>query len=177
VRLADGARDQQIEQFNGSTARWSPDGAKLAYLADREATLVIRDDATRADLARLPLEVQATAWSPDSRRLAAFYTATNDPLRLGELLPPGVLPRQLSGETQQVLIYDTAERRQHSIGALPAGFQLARLLWLASDWLLVLGARPETSQITDRRGERRLPVALLDAYTPFVAWLPEGMGG
>ena len=60
-----------------------------------------------------------------------------------------------------------------TIDHLRAGFQLAYLQWLNSDWLLVVDVRAKQSFITDRRGEQRTPVTALDDYTQLIRWIPQ----
>lgn len=174
IEIAADGIERQIELIEGSEAQWSPNGAWLAYTSQRgtRPALVIRDEATRAAAVTLHTQTAATAWSPDSRRLAVYGMAPNDPLGIGRYIPKGVLPGYRPGVIEPSLfIYDTIARRSIPLGPLPPRFQLARLLWMSDDWLLVAGVSTASSFLTDRRGEQRLPITALDDFSPILAWV------
>jgi hypothetical protein len=176
VRRTPGARDQELETFAGTNASWSPDGAALAYRtgAGRNGTarLVVRDEASRTLTARLALEAQSYAWSPDSARLAVFATVSTDPLRLKHLVPPGLIPGWNPAVTEQALVvYSVHDNQLLQIGNIPPGFRIAHLQWMSPDWLLVVAAQASQSFVVDRRGEQRRPVPAIDDYAPLVTWI------
>jgi hypothetical protein len=174
IEIAANGVERQVELIEGGEAHWSPSGAWLAYSRQRGArpALVIRDEATRAEVVTLHTRAAAKAWSPDSRRLAVYGMAPNDPLGIGRYIPKGVLPGYRPGAIEPSLfVYDTIHGGSVSLGPLPPRFQLARLLWLSDDWLLVAGVSTASSFLTDRRGEQRLPIAALDDYSPILAWV------
>jgi WD40-like Beta Propeller Repeat len=174
IEVGEDGVERPLEQIEGGEARWSPDGAWLAYtrqVGPRPA-LVVRDEATRAEIATLYTRTVAKAWSPDSRRLAIYGMAPNDPLGIARYIPKNLVPGYRPGAIEPSLfVYDTDTRRATSLGALPPRFQIARLLWLGDDWLLVAGASTASSFITDRRGDQRLPITALDDYSPILGWV------
>jgi hypothetical protein len=177
VQIVGGLHEQLIETMSGTDAQWSPDGTKLAYLGAMGTQghdgLIIRDEATK-QIRSVPVPVQDWAWSPDSRRLAVYCLARNDPLNIGTLLPPNAIPGwQLGALEPRLLIYDAAIGGAIMIGQLRQGFQLAHLQWLNRDWLLVMDVQAKFSFMTDRRGEQRIPVTALTDFTPLILWMAQ----
>jgi acylaminoacyl-peptidase len=86
--------------------RWSPDGARLAYLSERGGTVHIRvrrmDSGQEAEAGDAPLSF---AWAPDGQWIA--FTARVPRKTALDWLPESLLPRVVTGDPAPVEIFVT----------------------------------------------------------------------
>jgi hypothetical protein len=166
---------QPQETIDGIAALWSPDGSKLAYQQNTPAgqALVVRDETTRQQ-DTLAIQPKLKAWAPDGSRLLVYGLVSNDTLQIAKFIPPNLIPGWRPGAfVPRLVVYDPANSATRSLPELRPGFQPAHLQWLHRDWLLVVDVKAKQSFLSDRRGGQRLPVDMLDDYTPMLRWLPQ----
>jgi hypothetical protein len=180
IRIVQFMHDNQervLEHFSGTNARWNIDGSRVSYQEELGARggqrLVVRNLATGVTRA-LPVQVKAKTWSPDGQHLAVYCLASNDQFHLGKLLPANFIPGWRPGALEpRLLVYDSTSGSVRTITHLRPGFQLAHLQWLHPDWLLVGDVQAKQSFLTDRRGEQRTLITMMDNFTPLLRWLPQ----
>ncbi|GAB4130507.1 MAG: hypothetical protein Fur005_48680 [Roseiflexaceae bacterium] len=169
--------EHPIEQIAGMEARWSPNGQWLAYQskpskqANQGSALIIRNEQHPSEQRELALKPLFKVWSPDSRSMALYSLGKSDPLGIGRYLTrewlPGYQPNRIA---PHLLTYDPVRNELNSIGAIPAGFQIAKLLWLNQDWLLVASVNPHESFLIDRHGQHQQRL-LINESSPILAWI------
>ncbi len=93
--------------FRDTAPRWSPDGARLAYLSDREETSQIwvrwMDSGQSSRVTHVPEGPASPAWSPDGKQIAFLSLVAVKARKIGKLLeapagakwadPPTVMDR------------------------------------------------------------------------------------
>lgn len=86
----DGSSTRQLTRGPGEdkSPRWSPDGARLAFLSDRPGSaqvhLLPADGGESAPLGKLPGAVSGLRWLPDAKALVVNAAVTVDPDWRGE---------------------------------------------------------------------------------------------
>jgi len=99
--------------------RWSPDGERLAYVADGQIQMHWLDSGRATTLTQLPSSPGQLAWSPDGRWLA-FVMLAKDPKPAPVSLPG----RPEGADWAAAPIYiDQAQYRADGAGYLPNGYR------------------------------------------------------
>jgi hypothetical protein len=167
-------REHPIEQIAGMEARWSPNGQWLAYQSKptkQGSALIIRNEQAPHQQRELALKPLFKVWSPDSRYLALYGLRKSDPLAIGRYIPREWFPNyQPNTIAPHLSIYDPARNEMIELGTIPNGFQIAKLLWLNQDWLLVASVNPHESFLIDRHGQQQQRLAINDS-SPILAWI------
>ena len=113
----DGSDHQSLGE--GASPRWSPDGTRIAYLADGQIQLRRMDSGLTATLTQLLESPRGLRWSPDGRRIAFNMLVPYPPPRLA---PP---PRPPEGAewADPPIMEDRFKNRQDGVGYLDFGYQ------------------------------------------------------
>src|SRR3954447_21530983 len=135
IWLADVATGQQRPLLAGSgsyfSPRWSPDGARLAYVAAEGGSpqLYVRWMATgeSARITGLPDSPAAIAWSPDGRRIAYSMFVPDEGSRLGSA-PPKPEGAKWADPLQ---VIDAVTYRFDGAGYFSPGYQ--QIFWVPAD--------------------------------------------
>jgi acylaminoacyl-peptidase len=150
ILRADGSDHRPLTSghFGDHTPRWSPDGARLAYISDRSGSSQIhvrwmdsRQTATVTNVTEPPSGVE---WSPDGRQLAFLKLVPEAPLTIVDM------PEPPSGATwaEPPQIEDKLIYRFDGVGDLEPGF--VHLFVMPSEG----GTPRQVSQGNFQHGER-----------------------
>ena len=135
IWLVDVASGQQKPLLAGSgsyfSPRWSPDGARLAYVAAEggSAQLYVRwmANGESARITGLPNSPDSIAWSPDGRRIAYSMFVPDDGAKLGQA------PAKPEGAkwADPLQIIDAVTYRADGAGYFKPGYQ--QIFWVPAD--------------------------------------------
>lgn len=104
---------------SAASPRWSPDGERLAYIADAQIQMQWLDSGRSTTLTQLPSSPGQLAWSPDGRWLA-FVMLAKDP----KPAPVNLPGRPEGADWAAAPIYiDQAQYRADGAGYLPNGYR------------------------------------------------------
>ena len=135
IWLVDVATGQQRPLLAGSgsyfSPRWSPDGARLAYIAAEGGSpqLYVRwmGSGESARITGLPDSPDSIAWSPDGRRIAYSMFVPDEGTRLGSA-PPKPEGAKWADPLQ---VIDAVTYRFDGAGYFAPGYQ--QIFWVPSD--------------------------------------------
>ncbi len=135
IWLVDVATGRQRPLLAGSgsyfSPRWSPDGARLAYVAAEGASpqLFVRwmASGTSARITGLPNSPGGLAWSPDGRRIAYSMFVPDEAPKLGKA-PPKPEGAKWADPLQ---VIDQVTYRFDNAGYLDPGYQ--QIFWVPAD--------------------------------------------
>ena len=113
---ADGSGHRRLSA--GASPRWSPDGARLAYVADDQIHLRWMDTGETATLTQLLESPSGLRWSPDGSRIAFNMLVPYPPPQL--VAPPKPPPGAEWADPP--IMEDRFKSRQDGIGYLDFGF-------------------------------------------------------
>ncbi len=151
IWLVDAGGDGHRRLDEGTSPRWSPDGTRIAYVADGQIRLRWMDDGASAVLTQLGKPPRNLRWSPDGAWIAFTMLVPHPPPRLAVPLrpPPG------AEWAEPAIMEDRFKSRQDGVGYLDFGF----------DHVFVVPAEGGSArQVTDGDFQHSGPAA----------WTPDG---
>ena len=131
IWLIDVASGQQRPLVAGSSPRWSPDGGRLAYVAngDGGAQLYVRwmSAGESARITGLPDSPDSIAWSPDGRRIAYSMFVPDDGAKFGKA------PDKPDGAkwAEPLQVIDMVTYRFDGAGYFKPGYN--QIFWVTAD--------------------------------------------